>query len=111
EEDAKYYEAEVKAGRYLVTVDAKDRKDEAWEILRRHGAYNKAHPSAAAEYRVTSPAGRTMQLKEEELKVDKAPVQTGEVEVRKEVVTEHRQISVPVEREEVVIERRPVGRK
>jgi len=34
-------------------------------------------------------------------------VNTGEVDVRKEVHTEQRQITVPVEREEVVIERRP----
>jgi uncharacterized protein (TIGR02271 family) len=32
-------------------------------------------------------------------------VETGEVRVRKEVVTEHRTIEVPVRREEVVIER------
>jgi uncharacterized protein (TIGR02271 family) len=31
------------------------------------------------------------------------------VKVRKEVVTEHKQINVPVEREEVVIERKPAG--
>ena len=52
-----------------------------------------------------------MQLKEEELHVDKRQVQKGEVEVRKEVVTEQRQITVPVEREEVVIERRPASRR
>jgi len=52
---------------------------------------------------------RTMQLKEEELHVSKRNVQKGEVEVRKEVVTEQRQITVPVQREEVVIERRPAS--
>jgi uncharacterized protein (TIGR02271 family) len=50
---------------------------------------------------------RTIQLREEQLKVDKHREQTGEVQVRKEVVTERQQVSVPVEREEVVIERRP----
>jgi len=50
---------------------------------------------------------RTIQLREEELKVDKHRVNAGEVNVRKEVITEQRQITVPVEREEVVIERRP----
>jgi len=34
EEDAKYYEGEVKAGRYLVTVDAGDRSD-AWDVYAR----------------------------------------------------------------------------
>jgi uncharacterized protein (TIGR02271 family) len=52
---------------------------------------------------------RTIQLKEEHLTAHKTPVRAGEVEVRKEVHTEHKTIQVPVEREEVVIERRPAG--
>jgi uncharacterized protein (TIGR02271 family) len=50
---------------------------------------------------------RTIKLHEERLNVTKESVKTGEVGVRKEVITEHKQITVPVEREEVVIERRP----
>ncbi len=42
EEDAKYYETEVKGGRYLVTVDAAGRYDEAWNVLNRFGAYNRS---------------------------------------------------------------------
>jgi len=96
EEDAKYYEGEVKAGRFLVTVDRSARAGaaqatDARAVMTRHGGYDRA----------------AMQLKEEELRVSKTPVRKGEVEVRKEVVTEQRQITVPVEREEVVIERRP----
>jgi len=49
---------------------------------------------------------RSIQLREEELHVDKESVETGEVQVRKEVKTEVKNIEVPVEREEVVIERR-----
>jgi uncharacterized protein (TIGR02271 family) len=52
---------------------------------------------------------RTIRLHEERLKVDKTQERTGEVQVRKEVHTEHQQITVPVEREEVVIERRPAS--
>ncbi|VTU00462.1 Uncharacterized protein OS=Crinalium epipsammum PCC 9333 GN=Cri9333_0093 PE=4 SV=1: DUF2382 [Gemmataceae bacterium] len=52
---------------------------------------------------------RTIKLHEERLNVTKESVKTGEVGVRKEVVTEHKQITVPVEREEVVIERRPAS--
>jgi uncharacterized protein (TIGR02271 family) len=37
-------------------------------------------------------------------------VKTGEAEVRKEVHTERRSIDVPVEKEELVIERHSVGR-
>jgi hypothetical protein len=39
EEEASYYEGEIKAGRYLVTVHADGRYEEAWNILQRHGAY------------------------------------------------------------------------
>jgi uncharacterized protein (TIGR02271 family) len=49
----------------------------------------------------------TLQAKEEQLHVHKEKVQTGGVDVRKEVHTEHKTIEVPVEREEVVVERRP----
>jgi uncharacterized protein (TIGR02271 family) len=52
---------------------------------------------------------RTVQLREEQLRVTKTPVQAGDVKVRKEVHTERRTVDVPVEREEVVIERRPAG--
>jgi len=112
EEDASFYESEVKAGRFLVTVDAGNRKDEAWAIIHRHGGYDRAHAATTGGTRTEAgrtqaETGRTMELKEEELKVRKTPVKKGEVEVRKEVVTEHRRIDVPVEREEVVIERRP----
>jgi hypothetical protein len=41
EEDAKYYEGEVKAGRYLVTVDRGDAYD-ARGVFLRHGGYDRA---------------------------------------------------------------------
>ncbi|ANU22280.1 YsnF/AvaK domain-containing protein [Planococcus donghaensis] len=50
-----------------------------------------------------------MQLHEERLSVDKERVQTGEVNVGKHVVEENQTMEVPVEREEVYIERRPVN--
>ena len=42
---------------------------------------------------------------EEQLNVEKRPVETGSVNVRKEVHTEHKTIEVPVTREEIVVER------
>jgi hypothetical protein len=41
EEDAKYYEGEVNAGRYLVTADCSGRKDDSDTIFSRHGGYNR----------------------------------------------------------------------
>lgn len=43
EEDAKYYESQVSAGRFLVTVDAGDRSDEAYGVFTRHGGYDRAN--------------------------------------------------------------------
>ncbi|NGZ77017.1 YsnF/AvaK domain-containing protein [Saccharibacillus alkalitolerans] len=51
----------------------------------------------------------TMQLRAEQLEIDKHRVRTGEVDVRKEIVREEKTITVPVTHEEVVIERRAVN--
>lgn len=48
-------------------------------------------------------------IREEQLEVEKQRVQTGEVTIHKEVVTEQQRIDVPVSHEEVVIERRPAS--
>jgi hypothetical protein len=40
EDDARYYEDEVKAGRYLVTVDC-NQGDDARDIVTRHGGYDR----------------------------------------------------------------------
>lgn len=50
-----------------------------------------------------------LRLHEERLNVDKERVQTGEVNVGKHVVEEQQTIEVPIEREEVYVERRPVN--
>jgi len=150
-EEAEYYESEMHAGRSIVTVNAGDRRSEAFSIIQRHGGYdastrsatqfstpssdlaaNSAMGSGAAgeDYRAnlrsstaesgskpppassmhaasaTHATGGTVRAHEEKLQVNKTPaVQTGEVEVRKEVHTEHKTIDVPVTREEIVIER------
>ena len=129
EEEAKYYESEVHAGRTLVTVRADGRYDEALAILRRYGAYDASTRGTATATGATHTAttagtttsgtakatgasttrGGTMEVREEELRARKESVQAGEVSVRKEVKTEHKTLEVPVTREEVVIERRPAS--
>jgi uncharacterized protein (TIGR02271 family) len=125
EEEATYYQGEFEAGRTIVTVTANGRADEAAAILRRNGAYDMSsrgavsggastaatatatgtHAHTAAH--ATAGAADTIQVKEERLHAEKRPVETGEVRVRKEVHTETKTLEVPVQREEVVIERRP----
>ncbi|MEB8067503.1 DUF2382 domain-containing protein [Mammaliicoccus fleurettii] len=53
----------------------------------------------------------SVQLHEERLNVDKENVETGEASVDKRVVEEQEEFDVPVESEEVTIERRPVNEK
>lgn len=56
----------------------------------------------------SSEAPRTVQLLGEVLRVHKDRVNRGEARIRKEVVTENQTVQVPVQREELVVERRPV---
>jgi len=51
---------------------------------------------------------RVMELREEQLDVSTERVQAGEVSVRKEIITEMKTVEVPVTREEIVVERRPL---
>jgi len=116
EEEAKYYHSEFEAGRTIVTVKADGRYDEAMAILRRHGAHDMtsrgsataAASTASTVAQTTVPKGDTIEVKEERLHAEKRPVEAGEVRVRKEVHTENKTMEVPVQREEVVIERTPV---
>jgi uncharacterized protein (TIGR02271 family) len=116
EEHAKYYEDEARAGKTLVTVRADTRYDDARRILRDRGAYDVESRNAVSGERVMQrrPMGAnqdSMQLREEELVANKRTVETGQVHVGKEVVSEQRSLEVPVTREEVTIQRTPVDRR
>lgn len=50
---------------------------------------------------------RVIELKKEELDIEKDSVEVGEVDIKKVIKTETRTIEVPIEKEEIVIERRP----
>jgi uncharacterized protein (TIGR02271 family) len=120
-EDAQYYQQESEAGRSVVAVTDADpsRLQQASTILTRYGGYGAPRRSAqttgdAATASTTAQGAmaatdeeRRMPLREEQLQVYKRPVQTGEVGIRKEVVTEQQTIDVPVTHEEVYIEHRP----
>ena len=41
EEHAQHYEREVSAGRAVVVVHTEERREEAWDILTRHGAHSR----------------------------------------------------------------------
>ena len=116
EQEAEFYNSEFEAGRTIVTVSTNDRQQESFDILRHNGAYNFNTRSAQTadyasdtntqQYGTNAENAQRVQLREEQLQVNKDRVQTGEVSLRKEVVTEQQSIDVPVTHEEVYIERR-----
>jgi uncharacterized protein (TIGR02271 family) len=125
--EANFYNNEFEQGHTIVTVNTTDRQQEASTILNRDGGYDmnsRGSNAQAGNYAtgaastvatgaanvgtdLTDQQAQNVRLHEEQLQVNKQPVQTGEVGIRKEVVSEQKTVNVPVSREEVVIERRP----
>jgi uncharacterized protein (TIGR02271 family) len=110
-----YYQRGINSGGAVVTVTG-DRIEEARTILQRDGGDLRESgfesSSSAAGMRTGSAGSETqgerrIQLRGEMLRTYKDRVQRGEVRLRKEVVTEHQSVQVPVTREELVIERTP----
>ena len=66
-------------------------------------SYDQAKPAIQDAY------NRSLKLHEERLNVNKDRVETGNVSLRKEIVTEQKTIEVPVQREEVVITTRSMN--
>jgi uncharacterized protein (TIGR02271 family) len=102
EEEARYYQSEAEAGRALVMVQSYGHQQEAKDILHQYGAYDASigHGGIVSE--------QVIPLHQEELQPHKQLVVTGEVRVRKKIITEEKTITVPVIREELVVERLPV---
>ena len=107
EEDARHFERGFQQGGVLVTIEAGTDAERARQALLQSGA--DLGPAQDVSSRTlmtaTSEGADRLQLREEQLDVEKERVQAGEVRLRKEVVTEQRNVEVPVTREEVVIER------
>lgn len=104
--DMPFYQHELDAGNYVVTVQPHGHQKEASDILHRHGAYD----ASADTTRLGSGGGnRVVPIREERLQINKQVVQTGEVIIRKRVITENKTFTIPVTREEVTIERLPAN--
>jgi len=101
DERNRYYD-ELQAGKYLLYVD-RDYGTYFDEGTKNYGVNNHYE----RDYEKTDE--ERLALHEERLQVDKKRVQTGEVQVDKHVVEEQQTVEVPVEHEEVYVERRPVN--
>ncbi len=75
-----------------------------------HGQHNHGQDHQHHGHQGRTEGEEVIQLREEELVPTKQAVQAGEVELRKTVHEEQREIPVNVAHEEVTIERRPVDR-
>ena len=117
EQEANFYNSEFEAGHTVVMVNTPDRQQEAYDILRRNNGYNfNGDGNQMGDYAATANTGvpqtategeQRMKLREEQLNVQKQPVEAGEARLRKDVVSEQQSVDVPVMHEEVYIERRP----
>jgi uncharacterized protein (TIGR02271 family) len=88
---AKQCEEEINNGKMILLVDT-------------NGTYDS--PVNKVQYETENT--RAIQLREERLDISKERVQVGELQLHKEVVEEQRTVHVPLMREEIYVERRPV---
>ena len=70
-----------------------------------------SRPEERQSATTTSGRSEADTMREEQLQTRTTPVETGRVQVGKDVVEEQRTVDVPVSREEVVVERHPVDRR
>lgn len=115
---ADYYRSGIRTGGALVTVSGA-RTMEARRILEENGgdlretgfdrSQNQTPAVASERSGASDEAEQRIQLRGERLRTFKERVQSGEVRLRKEVVTENQRVEVPVTREEIVIERTPAS--
>jgi uncharacterized protein (TIGR02271 family) len=90
---AKQCEEEINKGKMILLVDT-------------NGTYESPVYNTQTQYETEKP--RSVRLREEQLDITKERVQVGELQLHKEVVEEQRTVHVPLIREEVYVERRPV---
>ncbi|MFL6314008.1 MAG: YsnF/AvaK domain-containing protein [Terriglobales bacterium] len=118
-ERARYYNSGIAAGGAVLTVSAPaTRLTEAREILEDHEADVRTsgfEETSGANWPGSSAGAaeaaneRRIQLRGEMLRAVKQKVEKGEIRLRKDIVTENQTISVPVTREEVVVEQVSAG--
>lgn len=112
-----YYESEYEAGHPILSVRADGREQEVTRILQQYGAYGQEpqqqtseDTTMAAETPIeTADKQHALRLRAERLNVTKQSVESGEVQLHKQVIEEQQAIDVPVNHEEVLIQRRAIS--
>lgn len=112
---AREYEEDVRNGRIILLAEATGSGLTATDSSVEQTGYvadtsvTSKDLTGAYDNNRTDSQEQTLKLREEQLDVSKERVQTGEVEVHKEVVQEQQKVNIPVTREEVFVERREVN--
>lgn len=96
------YKEDTAAGKIVITV--KDYKAPNEAVVENDRTQNMPDPTDTLNTN-----NENIQLKEEQLDVNTHDVTTGEVDIHKHVVNDTKTVEVPVKREEIVIERKPVN--
>jgi uncharacterized protein (TIGR02271 family) len=96
-------------GRSWAETEPELRRD--WETRHHDKPWDRVRDAIRDTWEERTEGRDRVQLREEELRANKQTVEAGEVTVRKDVVTEQKTVTVPVTREEVVVERHPVNRQ
>ena len=113
-----HFTRRLESGDVLVAVKTYEYWDRAIAIFNRYNALEdydhndvltqKGQHLQATDDKREYADEKILQLRKEILETEKQRVQTGEVSVRKEVKTHTEHVKVPVSKEEVIIERKPV---
>lgn len=104
EADALKYEQDINSGMILLLAEKRLENDSAAGISTENFARNQT----VLEDSFETDKQQSLELREEQLDVNKQRVQTGEVEVKKDVVEDQKTVNVPVTHEEVYVGRRSV---
>jgi uncharacterized protein (TIGR02271 family) len=130
QDEADYYVNEFEAGHSVVIVESSGYQREVRDILQRYGAYDASRTEIGQEQAMpghnsdASETGKeqamsgqnsderlegehTIPVREEVLQAHKKWVEIGDVILRKKVITEEKTFTVPITREELIVERRP----
>lgn len=105
EADALKYEQDINSGMILLLAEKRLENDSAADGI---STEDFARNQTGVEDSFETDQQQSLELREEQLNVNKQRVQTGEVEVKKDVVEEQKTVNVPVTHEEVYVERRSV---
>ncbi|NYE09300.1 uncharacterized protein (TIGR02271 family) [Bacillus niacini] len=105
EADALKYEEDINSGMILLLAE---KGLENVSAVDRNSTVDFARNQTGLKDTFDTDKQQSLELREEQLDVNKHSVQTGEVEVKKDVVEEQKTVNVPVTHDEVYVERRSI---